>query len=839
MAGRWLASAALALGAAGAAQAQSSSAWQLDPTFHFSKEPENQGTSVIVQRDGMLWINAPGGRIVRLDARNGAHDLTLRGNSGVYDLALQADGKLLAVGHFTEFPTGQAASRIVRLNADGTRDASFTPPSPIYFWLTDLAVQDDGKILIGGNFTELGSTAIPGGLARLNPDGSHDTSYQPALPSGRAIELLPLPGGQLLVRTSDDSLYWLNSDGSLNHTGLAQPDDSIFSLYRLRNGQILVAGAFTKMGGRQYWGLARLNADGSLDASFPNPSITGGYVHAMLELPTGQILLGGSFKRIHGQDRKHLALLNADGTLDDSFSAPEVNPNPIDTRIWTLVQQADGKVLVGGEFYMEEGGHRRQGVVRLKPPVSHSIAITADPPRGGQPVCQPNPVPRGGNTSCYARPNEALDYVFTGFTGDCTGHQCDFHNVTSDKTVVAHFAKGHRITQVVQPAGKGWLRCPTLVLNGQSASCNPLVDVGYKIERIEGCDFDASTGLCRLSNVTAPRTVTMFLRRTHHHIVTNVQPAASGAVLCDPDPVPDGSSSRCTANAFTGYVFDHFSGDCASATGNVCQLTNVTDKPNVVAHFRYTGPSTHAITATVNPSAGGSVTCTPNPVPHGGGSTCTASANSGYTFVDFSGDCTGASCTLTNVTSPKSVTANFRATATATVSASVLGGHGTVAPASRTVNVGDAATFTLAPDAGYVPSSTVGGNCGTGSFNGNDYTVASVSADCALEFSFQATAPGTHAITATASPAAGGSVTCAPNPVPNGGNVSCTASANPGYAFDGFGGDCSGNTCQLTNVTGPKSVTARFRLIGTPPSSGFTPVPTLGHWALMLLSLLA
>ncbi|RRD37491.1 hypothetical protein EII18_13040, partial [Comamonadaceae bacterium OH3737_COT-264] len=55
--------------------------------------------------------------------------------------------------------------------------------------------------------------------------------------------------------------------------------------------------------------------------------------------------------------------------------------------------------------------------------------------------------------------------------------------------------------------------------------------------------------------------------------------------------------------------------------------------------------ATHVITATASPTAGGSVTCTPNPVPNGGSATCTASANAGYTFDRFEGDCSGATCT--------------------------------------------------------------------------------------------------------------------------------------------------------------------------------------------------
>ncbi len=68
---------------------------------------------------------------------------------------------------------------------------------------------------------------------------------------------------------------------------------------------------------------------------------------------------------------------------------------------------------------------------------------------------------------------------------------------------------------------------------------------------------------------------------------------------------------------------------------------------------------TFAITVTANPAVGGTALCTPNPVLSGGSSTCTATPNAGYTFADWSGDCSGTTCTLTAVTATKAVTANF------------------------------------------------------------------------------------------------------------------------------------------------------------------------------------
>ncbi len=81
-------------------------------------------------------------------------------------------------------------------------------------------------------------------------------------------------------------------------------------------------------------------------------------------------------------------------------------------------------------------------------------------------------------------------------------------------------------------------------------------------------------------------------------------------------------------------------------------------------------------------------------------------------------------------------------------------------------------------------------------------------------------------------PTTNGSVTCTPNPVPDGGDATCTATPASGYALASFTG-CTRvgttNTCELTNVTAPATVSAVFAL----PA----PVPTLSHWALMLLGL--
>jgi hypothetical protein len=116
----------------------------------------------------------------------------------------------------------------------------------------------------------------------------------------------------------------------------------------------------------------------------------------------------------------------------------------------------------------------------------------------------------------------------------------------------------------------------------------------------------------------------------------------------------------------------------------------------------------YPITATANPAAGGTVTCTPNPVTHGTNSTCTAVPKTGYALTGFSGDCTGATCTLTNVTAAQSVTATFGLkTYVITASASPLVG-GTLTCAPNPVTHGTNSTCTAAANTGYTLSAFTG-----------------------------------------------------------------------------------------------------------------------------------
>src|SRR5437879_7463162 len=117
-------------------------------------------------------------------AQPGSLDITFNPGSGetqpsTYCMALQSDGQIIIGGNFTSY-NGANALNLARLNPDGSLDSSFGPTVPNSS-VQAAVVQLDKKILIGGNFNFVNSLSRYG-IARLRPDGSVDTSFDTSLP---------------------------------------------------------------------------------------------------------------------------------------------------------------------------------------------------------------------------------------------------------------------------------------------------------------------------------------------------------------------------------------------------------------------------------------------------------------------------------------------------------------------------------------------------------------------------------------------------------------------------------------------------------------------------------
>jgi uncharacterized delta-60 repeat protein len=283
---------------------------------------------------------------------------------------VQPDGKIVLGGWFTTPGGGQSNSRVARLNPDGTPDPSFqtqfTGDAPYY--VTALALQFDGSLLVGGGFYSVNGQ--PGtNLARLFPNGALDTSFMtnnslPGADSG-ITGLIVQPDRRILVSGYFVTLGGVNRNylGRLLADGTVDAfnpaaNGNVFALALQPDGKVLAGGAFTSLAGQPRNYLGRLNPDGTLDNAF-DPGASN-WVYALAVQADGKILVGGSFTNLAGQSRTNLARLNADGSLDTSFN-PGAN-NIVDT----FALQSDGKILVGGRF-TSLGGQSANYLCRLNP----------------------------------------------------------------------------------------------------------------------------------------------------------------------------------------------------------------------------------------------------------------------------------------------------------------------------------------------------------------------------------------------------------------------------------------------------------------------------------------
>jgi uncharacterized delta-60 repeat protein len=335
--------------------------------------------SIAVQADGkILVVGAFGGwggttvnRIVRLNS-DGTRDTAFTTNTGtaanntVFSVALQADGKILVGGLFTTW-NGVTVNRIVRLNSDGTRDTAFTTNAGAaanggVFWI---AVQADGKILLGGEFGIWASTTV-NRIVRLNSDGTRDTAFTTnagaAAGKDNVNSLAVQADGKILVggafTTWDgvtvNRIVRLNSDGTRDtafttNTGTAA-NSTVNSLVVQADGKILVGGAFTTWDGVTVNRIVRLNSDGTRDTAFTTNTGTAANstINSLVVQADEKILVGGFFTAWDGVTVNRIVRLNSDGTRDTAFTTN--TGTAANNTVFSIAVQADGKILIGGDF---------------------------------------------------------------------------------------------------------------------------------------------------------------------------------------------------------------------------------------------------------------------------------------------------------------------------------------------------------------------------------------------------------------------------------------------------------------------------------------------------------
>lgn len=330
---------------------------------------------------------------------DGSFDIGAGSNGNIYAIAAQTDGKIVVGGNFTAF-NHAAAGGIARLNPDGSQDTTFDRGGAgTNGYVYAVVPLSGGKTLIGGAFNTYDGHGT-GGLARLNPDGTLDESFNAGGAGGvdftvNAIALQP--DGEILIggwfyhynKSARSNIARLHADGTLDsfNPGLSS-DNSVLAIAVQPNGQILIGGEVTHYGSTSAelahrlagsrlglgagdrvhdaetntgW-LQRFNADGSTDPSF-NPSGTGPNrsIHSIAALADGRILIGGNFTGFNARYAGGVARLNAAGSVDSGFNNGGMGA---DDNVDAIMVQPDGKILIAGGFATYDG-IPRQGIARL------------------------------------------------------------------------------------------------------------------------------------------------------------------------------------------------------------------------------------------------------------------------------------------------------------------------------------------------------------------------------------------------------------------------------------------------------------------------------------------
>ncbi|MCW5959046.1 MAG: VCBS repeat-containing protein [Pyrinomonadaceae bacterium] len=300
-----------------------------------------------VDRFGLARFNADGSPDNSFSAPLGLYP------TGIRAIVVQPDGKILVGGFFVTASNPFASKNIARLHPNGSEDTSFTgyTNSAVYA----VALQSDGKILIGGAFTSVNGQSRFG-TARLNVNGTTDTTFSYTIRTTYSIVIQPdgniLIGGNF-VNTPPNTpscIVRVSPTGAVDSAFIsnASANGSVRTMKVESDGKILLGGSFSIVNGTFRNTLARLNADGTIDPSF-SPSITASTITSVDSLDldlNGKILIGGEFSGVNGTSRRNIARLHSDGTLDTAF-APQ---NGTNLPVRSVLPESDGGILIGGDF---------------------------------------------------------------------------------------------------------------------------------------------------------------------------------------------------------------------------------------------------------------------------------------------------------------------------------------------------------------------------------------------------------------------------------------------------------------------------------------------------------
>lgn len=351
---------------------------------------------VNLYQGGVLNVNFPYGVISAS---------TISGVDEFNEFVQLPDGKILCAGAFNKYLNTSIPSCLLKLNEDGTRDSSF--PNATYGFeqflgpnTYSLRVDSNGKIYYLGRYSTYNATSR-NNIARLNSDGSLDTSFNPGTGFNDSTHdaLAQSTGNVVIIGIFDcfngncfnkNGIVRLTSTGSLDATFNSGTGfgggASGYKGYVYNDDKILIGGSFTSYNGTSINNMVKLNSDGTIDTSFNIGSGFNNYVYNLEVDSNGKIYAVGNFTTFNGTSINKICRLNSDGSLDTSFN-PGSGANGTVTQISLL---DNGLIIIGGSFNQFDG-ISAIGIAMLSP--SGAVLSCGYPSPTPTPSITPTPTP--------------------------------------------------------------------------------------------------------------------------------------------------------------------------------------------------------------------------------------------------------------------------------------------------------------------------------------------------------------------------------------------------------------------------------------------------------------
>ena len=466
-------------------------------------------------------------------------------------------------------------------------------------------------------------------------------------------------------------------------------------------------------------------------------------------------------------------LSNANGSFSNPTELGRVTTNTSGSISAQIPAVASGnyQIRVISTNYPMVGGNSQQVTITVP---TYTIAASANPSAGGT-VSGTGQYTQGASCTLTATANTG--YTFTNWTEDgnvaSTNASYTF-NVTGNRTLVANFALNtYSITATANPTAGGTVTGAGTYNQGASCTLTATANTGYTFSNWTENGSVVSTNANYSFTVEGARTLVANFTLNTYTVTITANPSEGGTVT-GAGEFDHGESCTVTANANEGYIFANWTENGSTVSSDAEYTFTVTSNRTLVANFTL---NTYTITATCNPAEGGTVSGA-GEYNHGESCTLTATANNGYTFVNWKENgsvvSTNASYTFT-VEGDRNLVAIYYLN-NYTIEAAADPAEGGSIEGAGEFDYGTTCTMTATANEGYTFIN----------WTENDVQVSSqaeytftVEGDRFLVAHFSSQS---YIITATADPAEGGSVTGS-NGYDYGDTCTLVATANVGYTF--------------------------------------------------------